>query len=48
MGTGLTTPAAQNGHDVRLWGTELDHAIVSALRAGHNHPRLRVPVAPTV
>ncbi len=48
MGTGLTTPAAQNGHDVRLWGTELDYAIVSALQAGHNHPRLRVPVAPTV
>ncbi len=48
MGTGLTTPAAQNGHDVRLWGTELDGAIVSALRAGHNHPRLRVPVAASV
>ncbi|HEY8446102.1 MAG TPA: NAD(P)-binding domain-containing protein [Thermomicrobiales bacterium] len=48
MGTGLTTPAAQNGHEVRLWGTELDGAIVSALRAGQNHPRLRVPVASSV
>lgn len=43
MGTALTTPLAANGHDVRLWGTRLDGAIVEALRAGEPHPRLGVP-----
>ncbi len=44
MGTALCTPAAANGHDVRLWGTHLDREIVAALRAGQPHPRLGVPV----
>ena len=44
MGTALTTPLAANGHDVRLWGTLLDGAIVDALRAGEPHPRLGVPI----
>ena len=48
MGTALTAPLAANGHDVRLWGTELDGAIVAALRAGGPHPRLGVPVAATI
>lgn len=40
MGTALVTPLARNGHDVVLWGTERDEAIVAALRAGEEHPRL--------
>jgi len=44
MGTALTTPLAANGHDVRLWGTPLDDAIVAALRTGEPHPRLGVAV----
>jgi glycerol-3-phosphate dehydrogenase (NAD(P)+) len=42
MGTALTTPLVQNGHDVVLWGTERDEAIVDALRSGEPHPRLQV------
>ena len=44
MGTALVTPLAHNGHEVRLWGTERDSAIVATLRAGDEHPRLRVRV----
>ena len=44
MGTALVTPLAHNGHDVRLWGTERDGAIIEALRAGNLHPRLGIPV----
>jgi glycerol-3-phosphate dehydrogenase (NAD(P)+) len=42
MGTALVTPLAYNQHDVRLWGTERDQAIIDALRAGDAHPRLGV------
>ncbi len=42
MGTALATPLAHNGHDVRLWGTKRDGAIVAALRDGLEHPRLKV------
>jgi glycerol-3-phosphate dehydrogenase (NAD(P)+) len=48
MGTALTTPLSQNGHEVRLWGTELDVALLAELRAGRPHPRLGVPVVPSV
>lgn len=40
MGTAIATPAAANGHDVRLWGTRFDDQIIAALRAGELHPRL--------
>lgn len=46
MGTALTTPLAQNGHDVRLWGTPLDDEIVRALRGGLPHPRLGIALPP--
>lgn len=42
MGAALTTPLIQNRHDVRLWGTEYDTALLSALRAGQPHPALDV------
>ena len=48
MGTALATPLARNGHQVHLWGTELDGAVVAALRAGQPHPRLGVALPPNV
>ena len=48
MGTALATPLARNGHQVHLWGTELDEAVVAALRAGQPHPRLGVALPPNV
>lgn len=40
MGTALSVPVFDRGHDVRLWGTELDTEIVETLRRGGPHPRL--------
>jgi glycerol-3-phosphate dehydrogenase (NAD(P)+) len=48
MGTALITPLHANSHDVRLWGTERDTAIVEALRRGETHPRLGIPLPPGV
>lgn len=48
MGTALTVPLADRGHDVRLVGTHLDEDIVARLRADHVHPRLDLPVPPSV
>ena len=45
MGTALTFPLADNGHDVRLVGTHLDREIIDRIRATGLHPNLnsRVP-----
>src|SRR4051794_25926840 len=40
MGSALTMPLADNGHDVRLVGTHLDRDIVDAVRATGEHPGL--------
>lgn len=40
MGSALTVPLSHNGHDVNLWGTELDGDIVASIRANGRHPRL--------
>ncbi len=40
MGSAIATPAAANGHDVCIWGTQFDQQIVDLLRAGKPHPRL--------
>lgn len=48
MGTALTILLTQNRHGVRLWGTELDEALLKELNAGHPHSRLGVPVHPRV
>lgn len=40
MGTALATPLAANRHDVRLWGSDRDTAIVRALQLGEPHLRL--------
>jgi glycerol-3-phosphate dehydrogenase (NAD(P)+) len=44
MGSALSTPLVDNGHEVRLVGTPLDRDIVTALRASADHPKLRAPV----
>jgi glycerol-3-phosphate dehydrogenase (NAD(P)+) len=48
MGTALLTPLQTGNHDLRLWGTERDTAIVEALDRGDAHPRLGVPLPPGV
>jgi glycerol-3-phosphate dehydrogenase (NAD(P)+) len=47
MGSAVTFPLAERGHEVRLWGTWLDDELVRASRAGR-HPRLKRPLPPTV
>jgi glycerol-3-phosphate dehydrogenase (NAD(P)+) len=39
MGSAITIPLCENGHDVRLWGTWLDDELISETRKG-KHPRL--------
>jgi len=41
MGSALTVPLADNGHDVRLVGTHLDRDIVDGIRADGVHQGLR-------
>src|SRR5213080_2382643 len=41
MGSALSMPLADNGHDVRLVGTHLDREIVDAIRSTGVHPGLR-------
>lgn len=45
MGTALTYPAADNGHEVRLVGTHLDAHIIARCRAERFHPRLKRTLA---
>lgn len=42
MGSAMTWPAGDRGHDVRLVGTHLDTHIVDSLASGGPHPRLGV------
>ena len=48
MGTALLTPLHAGGHELRLWGTERDAAIIAALHRGDPHPRLGIPIPPGV
>ncbi len=48
MGSALTFPVADNGHDVRLVGTHLDDAIIDSCRKTGLHPRLRRALHPMV
>jgi glycerol-3-phosphate dehydrogenase (NAD(P)+) len=41
MGSAMAEVAAMRGHDVRLWGTWLDDAMIEALEQGKDHPRLK-------
>lgn len=42
MGSAMAQVAAMRGHDVRLWGTWLDDALVAAVEEGRDHPRLKM------
>ncbi|HKY36977.1 MAG TPA: hypothetical protein VJN18_13620 [Polyangiaceae bacterium] len=44
MGSALSVPLLERGHEVRLVGTPLDREIILALKAGAAHPKLRAPV----
>ncbi len=46
MGTALLTPLHAGKHELRLWGTKHDSAIVEALNRGDPHPRLGIPLPP--
>ena len=39
MGSAMSIPAADNGHEVRLVGTPLDREIIERLQAGGVHPK---------
>lgn len=41
MGSAMAEVAALRGHDVRLWGTWLDDALVAAVQEKRDHPRLK-------
>ena len=42
MGSALAVPLVDRGHSVRLIGTVLDDAIITALKSGADHPTLRM------
>lgn len=48
MGTALLTPMHAGGHELRLWGTDRDAAVLAALERGDPHPRLGTTLPPGV
>ncbi|MEM7693653.1 MAG: glycerol-3-phosphate dehydrogenase [Pseudomonadota bacterium] len=46
MGSALTVPATDNGHEVTLATTPVDADVLAALSAGGDHPRLGAPLSP--
>ena len=42
MGSAMACVARRRGHDVRLWGTWLDDAMLEPCERGESHPRLRL------
>jgi glycerol-3-phosphate dehydrogenase (NAD(P)+) len=40
MGSAMAVVARKRGHDVRLWGTWLDDALLAPCERGEPHPRL--------
>ncbi|AOT72630.1 NAD(P)H-dependent glycerol-3-phosphate dehydrogenase [Geosporobacter ferrireducens] len=48
MGSALTVPLTENGHQVRLWGTELDSGIIEKLRKGLPHPKHKHHLPPQI
>jgi glycerol-3-phosphate dehydrogenase (NAD(P)+) len=42
MGSAMAVVAKLRGHDVRLWGTWLDDALLDACERGEPHPRLKL------
>ena len=48
MGTAVSVPLSDNGHDVRLVGTHLDGDIIEEIHESRLHPRLGIHVAESV
>lgn len=48
MGSALTFPVSDNGHEVRLAGTHLDGAIIESVKARNFHPTLRRDLNPGI
>jgi glycerol-3-phosphate dehydrogenase (NAD(P)+) len=48
MGSAMAQVAALRGHDVRLWGTWLDDALIAAVERKEHHPRLRMTLDPRI
>lgn len=48
MGSALTVPLTEKGHEVRLYGTEFDQKIMTALKSGKPHPSLDTKLPDTV
>jgi glycerol-3-phosphate dehydrogenase (NAD(P)+) len=48
MGSAMTLPASDRGHELRLVGTHLDRAIIDSLRAAGLHPKLNVTLPKSV
>lgn len=48
MGSALTMPLVDRGHEVRLVGSPLDESIVASLEATGIHPKLGLPLDPRV
>src|SRR6516164_9274152 len=42
MGSAMAKVAAMRGHDVHLWGTWLDDALLDPCERGEAHPRLKL------
>jgi len=45
MGSAMAEVAAIAGHEVRLWGTWLDDAMIDAVEKGADHPRLEMKLS---
>ena len=48
MGSAMAQVAAMCGHDVRLWGTWLDDALIEAVEKKSDHPRLKMKLDPRI
>lgn len=48
MGAAMLIPLHAGGHELRLWGTERDRAIIDAVARGEPHPRLGITLPPGV
>jgi glycerol-3-phosphate dehydrogenase (NAD(P)+) len=48
MGSAMAHVAATCGHDVRLWGTWLDDALIEAVEKKLDHPRLKMKLDPRI
>ena len=48
MGTATAWPLSDNGHEIRLVGTHLDHDVIQSCKEKNFHPRLKRALPPNV